>query len=100
MDSERILTRLCTDGYDITSRYDDADLVVVNTCGFIDEARTESLVTIGEALAENGRVIVTGYPGRHADEIRAVQPRVLSVTGPQQYEQVLSAVHEYAPIPD
>ncbi|HKK16040.1 MAG TPA: 30S ribosomal protein S12 methylthiotransferase RimO [Gammaproteobacteria bacterium] len=98
VDSERILTQLRTDGYDITNSYADADVVVVNTCGFIDEARAESLETISEALAENGRVIVTGCLGKYEDEIRAVHPRVLSVTGPQQYEQVVSAVHRHAPI--
>ena len=98
VDSERILTQLRTDGYDITNSYADADVVVVNTCGFIDEARAESLETISEALSENGRVIVTGCLGTYEDEIRAVHPRVLSVTGPQQYEQVVSAVHRHAPI--
>lgn len=98
VDSERILTQLRTDGYHITNSYADADVVVVNTCGFIDEARAESLETIGEAMTENGRVIVTGCLGRYEEEIRAVHPRVLSVTGPQQYEQVVSAVHRHAPI--
>lgn len=98
VDSERILTQLHTDGYDITNSYVDADVVIVNTCGFIDEARAESLEAIGEALAENGRVIVTGCLGKYEHEIRAAHPDVLGVTGPQQYEQVLSAVHEHAPI--
>ncbi len=97
VDSERILTQLRTDGYDIVGSYDDADVVVVNTCGFIDSAKAESLDAIGEALDANGRVIVTGCLGAQADDIRAVHPKVLSVTGPQQYEQVVSAVHRHAP---
>lgn len=96
-DSERILTQLRMEGYDISSTYQDADVVVVNTCGFIDSAKAESLEAIGEALAENGKVIVTGCMGAQESEIRSVHPRVLSVTGPQQYEQVLSAVHEVVP---
>ena len=97
VDSERILTQLRTDGYQITSSYDNADVVVVNTCGFIDSAKAESLEAIGEALAENGRVIVTGCMGVDESVIRDVHPSVLSVTGPQQYEQVVRAVHEAAP---
>ncbi len=97
VDSERILTQLRTDGYQITSSYDNADVVVVNTCGFIDSAKAESLEAIGEALAENGRVIVTGCMGVEESVIRDVHPSVLSVTGPQQYEQVVRAVHEAAP---
>ena len=97
VDSERILTQLRTDGYEIAPSYDGADVVVVNTCGFIDSARAESLDAIGEALNENGRVIVTGCLGVDESEIRELHPAVLSVTGPQQYEQVVSAVHQHAP---
>jgi len=97
VDSERILTQLQTDGYEITPSYDGADVVVVNTCGFIDSARAESLDAIGEALNKNGRVIVTGCMGVDENEIRELHPSVLSVSGPQQYEQVVSAVHQYAP---
>lgn len=97
VDSERILTQLRTDGYDIAQAYDGADVVVVNTCGFIDSARAESLHAIGEALNENGRVIVTGCMGVNEKEIRELHPSVLSVSGPQQYEQVVGAVHQYAP---
>lgn len=97
VDSERILTQLRVDGYEIVNSYDGADVVVVNTCGFIDSARDESLGAIGEALNENGRVIVTGCLGVHEDEIRKAHPAVLSVTGPQQYEQVVAAVHQHAP---
>jgi len=98
VDSERILTRLRADGYRISPSYEGADVVVVNTCGFIDSARDESLEAIGEAMAENGRVIVTGCLGVQAEQIRAAFPRVLAVTGPQQYQQVLDAVHSSAPI--
>jgi len=97
VDSERILTQLRADGYDICPDYASADVVVVNTCGFIDSARKESLEAIGEALHANGRVIVTGCMGKNADHIRSVHPRVLAVTGPQQYEAVVSAVHQHAP---
>ena len=97
VDSERILTRLREDGYDISATYEDADVVVVNTCGFIDEARDESLEAIGEALDENGRVIVTGCLGRDAALIRERHPGVLAVSGPQQYDQVLDAVHQALP---
>lgn len=97
VDSERILTQLRTEGYAITPDYDNADVVVVNTCGFIDSAKAESLDAIGEAIAENGRVIVTGCMGVEEDVIRNVHPSVLAVTGPQQYEQVVRAVHEAAP---
>ena len=97
VDSERILTQLRIDGYEITSSYEDASIVVVNTCGFIDSAKEESLETIGEALEENGKVIVTGCLGIHEEEIRKAHRHVLSVSGPQQYEQVVGAVHEYAP---
>lgn len=99
VDSERILTQLRSDGYDIAPSYDDADLVVVNTCGFIDAAQAESLDAIAEAVAENGRVIVTGCLGAHADEIQKRFPQVLAVTGPHQYEQVVSAVRRHAPPP-
>ena len=98
VDSERILTQLRIEGYAISPTYQDAALVVVNTCGFIDSAKQESLDAIGEALAENGRVIVTGCMGADADTIRAQHPAVLSVSGPQQYEAVLSAVHAHAPM--
>ena len=97
VDSERILTQLRTDGYEIVPNYDSADVVVVNTCGFIDAAKAESLETIGEAIRENGKVIVTGCLGVHENDIRTIHPQVLSVTGPQQYEQVVSAVHTHAP---
>jgi len=97
VDSERILTQLRTDGYEIAPSYDGADVVVVNTCGFIDSARAESLDAIGEALNENGRVIVTGCMGVDENEIREFHPAVLSVSGPQQYEQVVGAVHRHAP---
>jgi len=97
VDSERILTQLRTEGYEVVPTYQDADVVVVNTCGFIDSAKAESLEAIGEAMAENGRVIVTGCMGVEADAIRSVHPGVLAVTGPQQYEEVVQAVHEAAP---
>ena len=97
VDSERILTQLRTEGYLIVPDYHNADVVVVNTCGFIDSAKAESLEVIGEALAENGKVIVTGCMGVDASVIRDVHPSVLAVTGPQQYEQVVNAVHDAAP---
>lgn len=97
VDSERILTQLRTEGYDIVPTYDDADIVVVNTCGFIDAAKQESLEAIGEALNENGKVIVTGCLGAQENDIREIHPGVLSVSGPAQYEQVLTAVHEHLP---
>jgi ribosomal protein S12 methylthiotransferase len=97
VDSERILTQLRTEGYEISASYEGADLVVVNTCGFIDSAVQESLDAIGEALAENGKVIVTGCLGKKADLIRAAHPSVLSVTGPQAYEEVMGAVHQFLP---
>lgn len=99
VDSERILTQLRTEGYNVTSRYDDADLVVVNTCGFIDSAVQESLDTIGEAMAENGKVIVTGCLGADSDKVLEAYPDVLAVTGPHAYEQVVSAVHKELPPP-
>jgi ribosomal protein S12 methylthiotransferase len=99
VDSERILTQLRTEGYEISPDYEGADVVVVNTCGFIDSAKAESLEAIGEALDANGRVIVTGCMGVREDEIRALHPQVLAVTGPQQYEAVVSAVRRNAPPP-
>jgi ribosomal protein S12 methylthiotransferase len=97
VDSERILTQLRAEGYKIAPGYDDADVVIVNTCGFLDSAKAESLATIGEAIEENGRVIVTGCLGVEADRIRAEHPKVLAVTGPHQYEAVVGAVHEALP---
>ena len=97
VDSERILTRLRAEGYAISPDYAGADAVIVNTCGFLDSAKAESLEAIGEALAENGRVIVTGCLGAEPDYITGVHPRVLAVTGPHQYEQVLDAVHAAVP---
>ena len=97
VDSERILTQLRMEGYEVVPTYQDADVVVVNTCGFIDSAKAESLDTIGEAIAENGKVIVTGCMGVDESVIRNVHPSVLAVTGPQQYEQVVNAVHDAAP---
>ena len=99
VDSERILTQLKIDGYEVSPDYDQADLVVVNTCGFIDSAKAESLEAIGEALQENGRVIVTGCMGAEPESITAIHPKVLSVTGPHQYEAVVGAVHQHAPKP-
>ncbi len=97
VDSERILTRLRADGYAMSPDYAGADVVLVNTCGFLDSAKEESLAAIGEAIAENGRVIVTGCMGEEADAIRAAHPAVLAVTGAHQYEQVVEAVHLHAP---
>ncbi|HXF53740.1 MAG TPA: 30S ribosomal protein S12 methylthiotransferase RimO [Hyphomicrobiaceae bacterium] len=97
VDSERIITRLRAEGYDIASGYDAADVVVVNTCGFLNSAKAESLEAIGEAMRENGRVIVTGCLGVEKDRILAAHPGVLAVTGPHQYEAVISAVHEVLP---
>ncbi|AHE53924.1 ribosomal protein S12 methylthiotransferase [Sphingomonas sanxanigenens DSM 19645 = NX02] len=97
VDSERILTKLRSDGYGLSPDYAGADVVLVNTCGFLDSAKEESLEAIGEAIAENGRVIVTGCMGNEADVIRARFPNVLAVTGPHQYEAVVGAVHEAAP---
>ncbi|BDX06482.1 30S ribosomal protein S12 methylthiotransferase RimO [Planctobacterium marinum] len=99
VDSERILTQLRTEGYDVVPTYNDADLVIVNTCGFIDSAVQESLDTIGEALAENGKVIVTGCLGVKEDEIREVHPNVLAITGPHAYETVVEQVHDNLPKP-
>jgi ribosomal protein S12 methylthiotransferase len=98
VDSERILTQLRIEGYEISPNYTDANVVVVNTCGFIDSAKAESLEAIGEALHENGQVIVTGCLGVNEDEIRQAYPQILSITGPQQYEQVVSVVRQHAPI--
>jgi len=97
VDSERILTRLRAEGYAISPDYGGADAVIVNTCGFLDSAKAESLEAIGEALSENGKVIVTGCLGAEPEFITGVHPSVLAVTGPQQYEQVLDAVHGAAP---
>ena len=97
VDSERILTQLRVEGYDIVPSYGAADVVVVNTCGFIDAAVQESLDAIGEALAENGKVIVTGCLGKRADVIREAHPDVLAITGPQDYASVMSAVHAQLP---
>jgi ribosomal protein S12 methylthiotransferase len=97
VDSERILTRLRAEGYAISPDYKGADAVIVNTCGFLDSAKAESLEAIGEALAENGRVIVTGCLGAEPDYITGAHPRVLAVTGPHQYEAVLDAVHRAVP---
>ena len=97
VDSERILTRLRAEGYAISPEYTNADAVIVNTCGFLDSAKLESLEAIGEALSENGRVIVTGCLGAEEDYIRKNHPSVLAVTGPHQYEQVLDAVHKAVP---
>ena len=99
VDSERILTQLRTEGYDVVPTYNDADLVIVNTCGFIDAAVEESLDTIGEALKENGKVIVTGCLGVKEDEIRELHPNVLAITGPHAYETVVEQVHEHLPKP-
>ncbi len=97
VDSERILTRLRADGYTMSPDYEGADVVLVNTCGFLDSAKEESLAAIGEAIAENGRVIVTGCMGNEAEAIRARFPEVLAVTGAHQYEAVVEAVHQAAP---
>lgn len=97
VDSERILTKLRADGYGLSGDYDGADVVLVNTCGFLDSAKEESLEAIGEAIAENGRVIVTGCMGNEADVIRARFPEVLAISGPHQYEAVVEAVHAAAP---
>jgi ribosomal protein S12 methylthiotransferase len=97
VDSERIVTRLRAEGYQIVGDYAGADLVLVNTCGFLDSARAESLDAIGEALAENGRVVVTGCLGKDADLIRQHHPGVLAITGPHQYEQVMGAIHDALP---
>src|SRR5213080_5581549 len=97
VDSERIITRLRAEGYELARKHDGADLVIVNTCGFLDSAKQESLGAIGEAMAENGKVIVTGCMGAEPEQIEAAYPGVLSITGPQQYESVLEAVHRALP---
>ncbi len=99
VDSERILTQLRSEGYEISGEYQGADLVVVNTCGFIDAAKAESLEAIGEALEENGRVIVTGCMGAQREEVESVHPSVLSITGPHAYGEVMAAVHKHLPPP-
>ena len=99
VDSERILTQLKTEGYDVASDYDGADLVVVNTCGFIESAVQESLDAIGEAMSSNGRVIVTGCLGKDEEKIRKMYPNVLKVTGAAAYQEVMEAVHQYVPEP-
>ncbi len=100
VDSERILTQLRTDGYDIVNSYENAGLVIVNTCGFIDSAITESLDTIGEAMEKNGRVIVTGCLGKDSDKVLEAYPNVLAVSGPQAYEEVMAQVHTYLEKPE
>ena len=97
VDSERILTQLRAEGYRFSGDYEGADLVIVNTCGFLDSAKEESLAAIGEAMTQNGRVIVTGCFGKEAERIRAKHPSVLAITGPQQYEEVVEAVHAAIP---
>ncbi|MDO9561331.1 MAG: radical SAM protein, partial [Bradyrhizobium sp.] len=97
VDSERILTKLRSDGYAMSADYAGADVVLVNTCGFLDSAKQESLGAIGDAMAENGRVIVTGCMGAEPEQIEAAYPGVLSISGPQQYESVLDAVHRALP---
>src|SRR5258706_5094533 len=97
VDSERILTHLRSEGYELSRRHDGADVVIVNTCGFLDSAKAESLEAIGTALAENGKVIVTGCMGAEPEQILERFPQVLSITGPQQYESVVATVHEAVP---
>jgi ribosomal protein S12 methylthiotransferase len=97
VDSERIITRLRAEGYELARKHDGADIVIVNTCGFLDSAKQESLGAIGEAMAQNGKVIVTGCMGAEPEQIEAAYPGVLSITGPQQYESVLDAVHRALP---
>jgi ribosomal protein S12 methylthiotransferase len=99
VDSERIITRLRAEGYELSASYEGADAVVVNTCGFLNSAKEESLAAIGEALAENGRVIVTGCLGAEPERIRAAHPQVLAVTGPHQYEAVVEEIHRAVPRP-
>ena len=99
VDSERIVTRLRAEGYELAREHADADLAIVNTCGFLDSAQAESLAAIGAALAENGKVVVTGCMGAQPEQITAAYPNVLAVTGPQHYESVLAAVHRAAPPP-
>jgi len=97
VDSERIITRLRAEGYELARKHDGADIVIVNTCGFLDSAKQESLGAIGEAMAENGKVIVTGCMGAEPEQIEKEYPNLLSITGPQQYESVLDAVHRALP---
>jgi ribosomal protein S12 methylthiotransferase len=97
VDSERIITRLRAEGYELARKHDGADIVIVNTCGFLDSAKQESLSAIGDAMAENGKVIVTGCMGAEPEQISSAYPGVLSITGPQQYESVLDAVHRALP---
>jgi len=97
VDSERIVTKLRAQGYALSGDYAGADLVIVNTCGFLDTAKAESLEAIGEAIAENGKVVVTGCLGKEADLIRAAHPKVLAISGPHQYEEVVAAVHDHLP---
>src|SRR4051812_44964010 len=97
VDSERIITRLRAEGYELARKHDGADVVIVNTCGFLDSAKQESLSAIGSAMAENGKVIVTGCMGAEPEQIAEAYPGVLSITGPQQYESVLDAVHQALP---
>ena len=99
VDSERIITRLRAEGYELCRDHADSDLAIVNTCGFLESAQAESLAAIGEALAENGKVVVTGCMGAEPEKISAAHPKVLAVSGPQQYESVLAAVHRAAPPP-
>ena len=97
VDSERIITQLRSQGYELTKKHDGADVVIVNTCGFLDSAKAESLSAIGEAMAENGKVIVTGCMGAEPEQIRERFPNLLAITGPQAYESVVKAVHEAVP---
>ncbi|MGB7037962.1 MAG: 30S ribosomal protein S12 methylthiotransferase RimO, partial [Xanthobacteraceae bacterium] len=97
VDSERIITRLRAEGYELQREHAGADLAIVNTCGFLDSAQAESLAAIGTAMAENGKVVVTGCMGAEPEKITAAHPGVFAVTGPQQYESVLDAVHRAAP---
>ncbi|MDH5489771.1 MAG: 30S ribosomal protein S12 methylthiotransferase RimO, partial [Rhodospirillaceae bacterium] len=97
VDSERILTKLASEGYAISNSYEGADVVIVNTCGFIDSARAESMDAITEAMNENGRVIVTGCLGINEAELRKTHPDILAVTGAHSYEQVVGAVHDALP---
>jgi ribosomal protein S12 methylthiotransferase len=99
VDSERIITRLRAEGYELCRDHADSDLAIVNTCGFLESAQTESLAAIGEALAENGKVVVTGCMGAEPEKISAAHPNVFAISGPQQYESVLEAVHRAAPPP-
>lgn len=97
VDSERIMTQLRSEGYQFTNTHNNADVVIVNTCGFLDSAKEESLAAIGQAMKDNGRVIVTGCMGAEPEQITAIHPNVMAVTGPHQYEQVVGAVHDAAP---